>query len=100
MSEFNYSFPVFQILDETGDLKFLYFYNTNIIPQIGDTIVNMIENEENKFIRRVYFKIKDRLLCTTLGDTGNVNEFNKQPIALHVEMLIDEPVLNGEFYNE
>ena len=95
MSEFKFKLPVYQILDETGDLKFLYFYNTNTIPQIGDTIVNMVQDDKGKFIRRLYFKIKDRLLCTTLGDAGYINEFNEQPVTLHVEMLVDEPVLNN-----
>ena len=38
----NFNLPVFQI-DEDGDLKFLFYYQTEVMPAINDTIVNMIQ---------------------------------------------------------
>ena len=92
MPDFKYTIPVHQIVDETGTLKFIYNYNTNIVPNLGDTIVNMVQDEEGNYIRRIYFVVKHRLLCTTLGEQGQVNDFYEQPIVLHVELLVDEPV--------
>lgn len=94
MPEFKYKIPVHQIVDEAGTLKFIYNYNTNIVPEVGDTIVNLVQDEEGKFVRRIYFGIKDRLLCTVLGEQGQVNDFAQEPVVLHVELLVDEPVLN------
>ena len=92
MPEFKYKIPVYQIVDETGTLKFIYNYNTNIIPKVGDTIVNMVQDEEGKIVQRIYFGVRDRLLCTVLSEQGQVNDFVQEPVILHVELLIDEPV--------
>ncbi len=91
MSEYKYKIPVYQIVDD-GDLKFLFFYNTNFIPNVNDSIVNLIQDENGKYIRRLYLKVQQKLWCTTVGDTGYVNELSEESVILHVVLEADEPV--------
>jgi hypothetical protein len=93
MAEYKYKIPVYQIVDEDG-LKFLFFYNTNVLPQIGDTIVNLIQDNTGKFVRRLYFKVQERLLPTLLGDVNEVNHFENEILNLQVTLEVDEPVTN------
>lgn len=93
MAEYKYKIPVYQIVDEDG-LKFLFFYNTNVLPQIGDTLVNLVQDDTGKFVRRLYFKIKERLLPTLLGDVNQVNHFENEILTLQVTLEIDEPITN------
>lgn len=90
---YKYEIPVYQIDDE-GDLKFLYNYNTNNIPNVGDIIVNMLQDEQGNFTRRLYFRVLEKQFCTIIGDKGIVNEFIETPCVLNVSAVIDEPVLN------
>lgn len=93
--EYRFRLPIYEI-DEDGDLKFVHFYNGNVVPQIGDTIVIMVPDEENAFARRIYYDIKNILVPTVLED----NEIKQMDeIVLHCIKTVDEPVNNG-FRNE
>lgn len=93
MTDYKYSLPVYRI-DEDGDLTYLFKYNTDFIPEKGDLIVNLIQDEDGKFIRRLYLRVVERLYPTLCGDVGNIDHAKYEFIHLQVKFEIDEPVLN------
>ena len=93
MTDYKYSLPVYRI-DEDGDLTYLFRYNTNYLPEKGDLVVNLIQDEDGKFIRRWYFRVAERLYPTLCGDKGIINHVEKEQIHLQVKLEVDEPVLN------
>lgn len=88
--EYSFKLPVYEI-DDDGDLKFIYNYKGNVVPQIGDTIVIMVSDDDNKFARRIYYDVKNVLVPTVLED-GDINQFDN--VVLHCVKTVDEPVLN------
>lgn len=95
MTDYKYSLPVYRI-DEDGDLTYLFRYNTDYLPEKGDLIVNLIQDENGKFIRRLYLRVVERLYPTLCGDEGVVDHVEKEQIHLQVKLEVDEPVLNVE----
>lgn len=93
MTDYKYSLPVYRI-DEDGDLTYLFRYNTDYLPEKGDLVVNLIQDEDGKFIRRLYFRVVERLYPTLCGDKGVINHVEKEQIHLQVKLEVDEPVLN------
>lgn len=93
MTDFKYSLPVYRI-DEDGDLTYLFKYNTNYIPEVGDIVVNLIQDEDGKFTRRLYLRVVERLYPTLCGDEGVINHLDNEQIHLQVKVEVDEPVLN------
>lgn len=93
MTDYKYSLPVYRI-DEDGDLTFLFRYNTNYLPEVNDLIVNLAQDEDGNFIRRLYLRVVERLYPTLCGDKGVINHVEKEQIHLQVKLEVDEPVLN------
>ena len=93
MTDYKYSLPVYRI-DEDGDLTFLFRYNTDFIPKKDDLIVNLVQDEDGNFIRRLYLRVVERLYPTLCGDKGIINHVEKEQIHLQVKLEVDEPVLN------
>ena len=93
-NELEFKFPVFQI-DDDGDLKFIFYYNTDVMPAVNDTIVNMIQDEDGKFTRRVYYKVADILFPVTPSNKNTVVALSENPV-IHVVLQVDEPVSNGD----
>lgn len=93
MTDYKYSLPVYRI-DEDGDLTFLFRYNTDFIPKKDDLIVNLVQDEDGNFVRRLYLRVVERLYPTLCGDKGVINHVEKEQIHLQVKLEVDEPVLN------
>lgn len=93
MTDYKYSLPVYRI-DEDGDLTFLFRYNTDYLPEVNDLIVNLAQDEDGNFIRRLYLRVVERLYPTLCGDKGVINHVEKEQIYLQVKLEVDEPVLN------
>ena len=93
MTDYKYSLPVYRI-DEDGDLTFLFRYNTDFIPKKDDLIVNLSQDEDGNFVRRLYLRVVERLYPTLCGDKGFINHVEKEQIHLQVKLEVDEPVLN------
>ena len=93
MTDYKYSLPVYRI-DEDGDLTFLFRYNTDYLPEVNDLIVNLAQDEDGNFIRRLYLRVVERLYPTLCGDKGVINHVNNEQIHLQVKLEVDEPVLN------
>ena len=93
MTDYKYNLPVYRI-DEDGDLTFLFRYNTDFIPKKDDLIVNLSQDEDGNFIRRLYLRVVERLYPTLCGDKGVINHVEKEQIHLQVKLEVDEPVLN------
>ena len=93
MTDYKYSLPVYRI-DEDGDLTFLFMYNTDYLPEVNDLIVNLAQDEDGNFIRRLYLRVVERLYPTLCGDKGIINHVEKEQIHLQVKLEVDEPVLN------
>ena len=93
MTDYKYSLPVYRI-DEDGDLTFLFRYNTDFIPKKDDLIVNLVQDEDGNFVRRLYLRVVERLYPTLCGDKGIINHVEKEQIHLQVKLEVDEPVLN------
>lgn len=93
MTDYKYSLPVYRI-DEDGDLTFLFRYNTDYLPEVNDLIVNLTQDEDGNFIRRLYLRVVERLYPTLCGDKGVINHVEKEQIHLQVKLEVDEPVLN------
>ena len=93
MTDYKYNLPVYRI-DEDGDLTFLFRYNTDFIPKKDDLIVNLVQDEDGNFIRRLYLRVVERLYPTLCGDEGVINHVEKEQIHLQVKLEVDEPVLN------
>ena len=93
MTDYKYSLPVYRI-DEDGDLTFLFRYNTDYLPEVNDLIVNLDQDEDGNFIRRLYLRVVERLYPTLCGDKGVINHVEKEQIHLQVKLEVDEPVLN------
>ena len=93
MTDYKYNLPVYRI-DEDGDLTFLFRYNTNYLPEVNDLIVNLAQDEDGNFIRRLYLRVVERLYPTLCGDKGVINHVEKEQIHLQVKLEVDEPVLN------
>ena len=93
MTDYKYSLPVYRI-DEDGDLTFLFRYNTDFTPQKDDLIVNLVQDEDGNFVRRLYLRVVERLYPTLCGDKGIINHVEKEQIHLQVKLEVDEPVLN------
>lgn len=95
MTDYKYSLPVYRI-DDDGDLSYLFRYNTDYLPEKGDLVVNLIQDEDGKFIRRLYFRVVERLYPTLCGDKGIINHLNNEQVHLQVKVEVDEPVLNDK----
>ena len=95
MTDYKYSLPVYRI-DEDGDLTFLFFYNTDYLPEVNDLIVNLVQDEDGNFVRRLYLRVVERLYPTLCGDKGVRNHVEKEQIHLQVKLEVDEPVLNAK----
>ena len=95
MTDYKYSLPVYRI-DEDGDLTFLFRYNTDYLPEVNDLIVNLAQDEDGNFIRRLYLRVVERLYPTLCGDKGIINHVEKEQIHLQVKLEVDEPVLNAK----
>ena len=93
MTDYKYSLPVYRI-DEDGDLTFLFRYNTDYLPEVNDLIVNLVQDKDGNFIRRLYLRVVERLYPTLCGDKGVINHVEKEQIHLQVKLEVDEPVLN------
>lgn len=93
MTDYKYSLPVYRI-DEDGDLSYLFRYNTNYLPEVNDLIVDLAQDEDGNFIRRLYLRVVERLYPTLCGDKGVINHIEKEQIHLQVKLEVDEPVLN------
>ena len=93
MTDYKYSLPVYRI-DEDGDLTFLFRYNTDYLPEVNDLIVNLAQDEDGNFVRRLYLRVVERLYPTLCGDKGVINHVEKEQIHLQVKLEVDEPVLN------
>lgn len=93
MTDYKYSLPVYRI-DEDGDLSYLFRYNTNYLPEVNDLIVNLAQDEDGNFIRRLYLRVVERLYPTLCGDKGVINHVENEQIHLQVKLEVDEPVLN------
>ena len=93
MTDYKYSLPVYRI-DEDGDLTFLFRYNTDYLPEVNDLIVNLAQDKDGNFIRRLYLRVVERLYPTLCGDKGVINHVEKEQIHLQVKLEVDEPVLN------
>ena len=93
MTDYKYSLPVYRI-DEDGDLTFLFRYNTDYLPEVNDLIVNLAQDEDGNFVRRLYLRVVERLYPTLCGDKGIINHVEKEQIHLQVKLEVDEPVLN------
>ena len=93
MTDYKYSLPVYRI-DEDGDLTFLFRYNTDYLPEVNDLIVNLVQDEDGNFVRRLYLRVVERLYPTLCGDKGVINHVEKEQIHLQVKLEVDEPVLN------
>ena len=93
MTDYKYSLPVYRI-DEDGDLTFLFMYNTDYLPEVNDLIVNLAQDEDGNFVRRLYLRVVERLYPTLCGDKGIINHVEKEQIHLQVKLEVDEPVLN------
>ena len=93
MTDYKYSLPVYRI-DEDGDLTFLFRYNTDYLPEVNDLIVNLVQDEDGNFVRRLYLRVVERLYPTLCGDKGGINHIEKEQIHLQVKLEVDEPVLN------
>ena len=93
MTDYKYSLPVYRI-DEDGDLTFLFMYNTDYLPEVNDLIVNLAQDEDGNFVRRLYLRVVERLYPTLCGDKGVINHVEKEQIHLQVKLEVDEPVLN------
>ena len=93
MTDYKYSLPVYRI-DEDGDLTFLFRYNTDYLPEVNDLIVNLVQDEDGNFVRRLYLRVVERLYPTLCGDKGIINHVEKEQIHLQVKLEVDEPVLN------
>ena len=89
----NFNLPVFQI-DEDGDLKFLFYYQTEVMPAINDTIVNMLQDDDGKFVRRIYYKVADILFPVTPSGKNTVVAIQENPVV-HVVLQVDEPITDG-----
>ena len=93
MTDYKYNLPVYRI-DEDGDLTFLFRYNTDYLPEVNDLIVNLAQDKDGNFIRRLYLRVVERLYPTLCGDKGVINHVEKEQIHLQVKLEVDEPVLN------
>ena len=93
MTDYKYNLLAYRI-DEDGDLTYLFRYNTNYLPEKGDLIVNLTQDEDGKFIKRLYFRVVERLYPTLCGDKGVINHVDSEQIYLYVKFEVDEPVLN------
>ena len=93
MTDYKYNLPVYRI-DEDGDLTFLFRYNTDYLPEVNDLIVNLVQDEDGNFVRRLYLRVVERLYPTLCGDKGVINHVEKEQIHLQVKLEVDEPVLN------
>ncbi len=91
---FEFNLPIFQI-DDDGDLKFLFYYKTEITPSVSDTIVNMKQDDTGKFTNRTYYKVVDILFPVTPSNKNTVVAIGENPVV-HVILQVDEPILNGE----
>lgn len=91
MTNKTYRLALYKI-DDDGDLAFRHFYYTDNIPQINSTISYLISNEDGKYTKRIYYKVKDILYPTIMCELekNSIIEFDN-PI-LHCEIILDEKI--------
>lgn len=92
MSEYKYNYRLTQIVDEEGTLKFLANYKTNELLTIGTQIATIIEDEDGRAIRRLYFEVKHIVQACKMGDVNEFLQYDMDSEA-QVILLIDEPIL-------
>lgn len=94
MAGYKYKFPIYEIVDEEGDLKFLFNLEINHIPNIGEQIVVLDKDENGKPIHRYYFVIIHKIIPTTLDSKESViYHEDKMDFILYVKKQVDEPIL-------
>lgn len=93
--QYKYKLPIYQI-DEDGDLKFLFFLNTEYLPRINENICYFKCDENGKPVYREYYDVKN-ILYPVIDSDNEDNVKNTDfagEIVLHVELTVSEPVLN------
>lgn len=88
MSDFKFKIPIYEIVDETGALKFLFYYQTNIIPKNNETIVVLAEIDNNTD-KMLYYNVESVLNCAYMIDRDVFNS-ETQPIIIYVKKILEE----------
>lgn len=92
MSEFKNKYAVYEIDNEDGALKFIYWLNTDRIPHVGDTLGRILSDENGKPVRRIYHKVQDIIL--PLKDISEHSVCDACEVTLWVSLLVDEEITN------
>ena len=90
MSDFKFKIPIYEIVDETGALKFLFFYETNTIPIHGNKIVTLVELDEDTR-KMFYYQVTSILRCTLMMD-NSIIDCEKEPVVIYVKKILEENV--------
>lgn len=88
MTDLKYKYAVYNI-DEDGDLKFLFNYNTNKVIQ-KDSLITFVQLDKNK---RVYYEVQQVLNVIMEFQDQEVIDAVDNPI-LYVKTLVDEDIFN------
>lgn len=88
MADFKLRIPVYEIVDETGALKFLFFYETNFVPKHGEKLITLVEIDD-KTNKIFYYRITDIMKCTIMVDDV-VLDCEKEPIIVYVKKITEE----------
>ena len=92
MAEYKNKFAVYEIDNEDGALKFIYYMYTDSTPRIGDTLARILSDENGKPLRRIYHKIQDILY--PLKDLNEVSVGDACEPVIHATVAVDEEVTN------
>lgn len=88
MADLKYKYAVYNV-DEDGDLKFLFNYNTDKVIQ-KDSLITCIQLDKNK---RVYYGVQQVLNVVKELQDQEVIDAVDNPI-LYVKTLVDEDIFN------
>lgn len=92
MTEFKNKYAVYEIDNEDGALKFIYWLHTDNVIRIGDTLGRILSDEAGKPIRRIYHKVQDVIL--PLKDLSDYSVCDACEPVLHCVSVIDEEITN------
>lgn len=94
MTEFKHKFPVYEVVDDEGSLKFLFTLETNNIPNIGEQIFVLDKDENGEPKHRYYFIVTHKITPTVL-DNKEHKIYNEETLdfILYVKKQIDEPII-------
>lgn len=92
MTEFKNKYAVYEIDNEDGALKFIYWLNTDNVIRIGDTLGRILSDETGKPIRRIYHKVQDIIL--PLKDISDHSVCDACEPVLHCINVVDEEITN------